>query len=121
VNVRNDSPTSYRGLDETVQLLVPPDGELEVAGSDPLDLEVLGGVTGQLEHLRGEILEYGGAVDGGCGSYTAVTGRVDFEVAVDTAHGELEPGTSGSGDGFSLGFAVVLACFAASHSGRCGR
>ena len=37
--------------EQLVQLLVVPDGELEVTGDDPGLLVVPGGVTGQLEDL----------------------------------------------------------------------
>jgi hypothetical protein len=31
-----------------------PDGQLKVAGGDPLHLQILGGVAGQLQHLGQE-------------------------------------------------------------------
>ena len=40
-------------LEQLVQLLVVADGQLEVAGVDPLLLVVAGGVAGQLENLSG--------------------------------------------------------------------
>ena len=55
VDVRHDPSPGDGGLDERVQLLVPPDGQLQVPGSDPLDVQVLGGVTGQLHHLDMEV------------------------------------------------------------------
>ena len=39
------------GLDEGVELLVSANGELEMAGSDTLHLQVLGCVSGELENL----------------------------------------------------------------------
>jgi hypothetical protein len=42
------------GLDERVELLVSTDGELQMAGSDTLHLQILGGVSGKLKHLLGE-------------------------------------------------------------------
>ena len=48
-----DHPTPCDGsLDERVQLLVPPDGKLQVPGGDPLNLQVLTGIASQLEHLK---------------------------------------------------------------------
>ena len=52
MDVRDDASSSDRGLDQRVQLLVSPDGELEMPGGDPLHLQVLGGVAGQLKHLE---------------------------------------------------------------------
>jgi len=39
-----DSSESDRGADEGVEFFVAADGKLEMAGSDTLDLEILGGV-----------------------------------------------------------------------------
>ena len=41
-----DAAESDGGADEGVELLIAADGELQVAGRDALDLEVLGGVAG---------------------------------------------------------------------------
>ncbi|KAL3203065.1 hypothetical protein MRX96_053286 [Rhipicephalus microplus] len=46
-----------------VQLLVVADGELQVTGDDPGLLVVTSGVARQLEHLGGQVLEYGSQVD----------------------------------------------------------
>ena len=52
VNVRNDSSSSDGSLDQSVQLLVSTNGEVKMARSDPLDLEVLRGIASELENLR---------------------------------------------------------------------
>lgn len=54
VDVRNDTTAGDRCLDQTVQLFVSADGKLQVTGRDTLHLQILGGVAGQLEHLREE-------------------------------------------------------------------
>ena len=54
-----------------------------MAGCDPLHLEVLGGVAGQLEDLGGEVLQDGGAVDGGGGSDTTCGETATLQVTVD--------------------------------------
>ena len=46
-----------------------PDGELEVPGDDARLLVVPGGVPGELEDLRGEVLHHGGHVDGSAGAH----------------------------------------------------
>ena len=50
---------------ELVQLLVVPDGELQVPGDDPGLLVVTGGIAGQLENLSIEVLHNSGQVDRG--------------------------------------------------------
>lgn len=54
-----------------------------MAGCDPLHLEVLGGVAGQLEDLGGEVLQDGGAVHGGGGANTPSRETPALEVTVD--------------------------------------
>ena len=44
VDVRQNTTKGDGGADEGVELLVTANSELEVAGGDALDLEVLGGV-----------------------------------------------------------------------------
>ena len=91
VDVRAHTTTGNGGLDESVELLVATDGELQVTRVDALDLEVLGRVAGQLQHLSSQVLEDGSSVHGGGGANTLLGGRAPLEVAVDTADRELEP------------------------------
>jgi len=92
VDVRDDTTTRNSGLDQGVQLLVSTDGQLEMPGSDPLHFQILGGIAGQLEHLSGEVLQDGGAVDGGGGADPAVAGGPALEVPVDPTNRELKAG-----------------------------
>ena len=84
VDVRDHTTTSNGGLDQSVQLLVSPDGELEMSGGDPLHLQILTGVAGQLEDLGGEVLQDGGAVHGGSGAHPAAAEGAGLEVTVDS-------------------------------------
>ncbi len=52
VDVRDDSAAGDGGLDERVELLVPADGEVQVAGRDALQVHVLGRVARQLQDLE---------------------------------------------------------------------
>merc|ERR1719235_1522939 len=65
---QNSSGSDGHGGEELAQLLVVPDGELDVPWDDPGLLVVPGGVSGQLEDLSGEVLHDGSEVDGGTGS-----------------------------------------------------
>ena len=90
---------------ELVQLLVIPDGKLEVTGDDPGLLVVTGSVTGQLEDLSCEVLHDGGQIDGGTSTNTG--GVVSLaEETVNTSNGELETSTAGPGLGLSLNFST---------------
>ena len=92
--------------EQLVQLLVVPDGELEVTGDDPGLLVVPGGVTGQLEDLSREVLHDGGHVDGGSGTDTL--GVVTLpQKPVDPAHGELKSSPAGPGLCLSLDLASL--------------
>ena len=83
MDVRDDASSSNRGLDQRVQLLVSPDGELEMPGGDSLHLQVLTGVAGQLEDLSREVLQDGGAVHSSGGSNSAAAKGPGLEVTVD--------------------------------------
>ena len=64
MDVRDHTTTSDGSLDKSVKLLVAADSELEMTGSYSLHLEVLAGVTGELQDLSGQVLEDSGTVDG---------------------------------------------------------
>ena len=85
MDVRDDSSTGDGCLDQGVQLLVSPDGELEMSGGDPLHLEILTGVTSQLEDLSSEVLQDGRAVDSSGGSHSARAKTPALQMTVDPA------------------------------------
>ena len=89
MDVGDDSTTSDGGLDQSVQLLVSPDGELEMSGGDSLHLQVLTGVTGQLEDLSREVLQDGGAVHGGGGTNTTSGKAPALEMTMDPGKREV--------------------------------
>ena len=90
VDVGDDSTASNGGLDQSVQLLVSPDGELEMSGGDSLHLQILTGVAGQLEDLSSEVLQDCRAVDGSGGSNPPGGERAALEVAMDPEKFSLE-------------------------------
>ena len=76
-------------VEELVEFLVVSDGEQNVSGDDSGLLVVLGGVSGQLEHLSSEVFEDGSQVDGGTG--TDAFGVVGMsEETANSADGELK-------------------------------
>lgn len=70
MDVRDHAAASDGGLDEGVELFVTTDGELQVARSDALHLQVLARITRKLEHLSGEVLEDSSSVHRGGGANT---------------------------------------------------
>jgi hypothetical protein len=96
VNVGQDTTLGDGDVtQELVQLLVVPDGELQVTGDDTGLLVVTGSVASQLENLGGEVLEDGSQVDGGTGTDTL--GVVALaEQTVDTADGERQTSLGGT-------------------------
>ena len=72
-----------------VQLLVVPDGELEMTGDDPGLLVVTGSVACKLKNFGGQVLEDGGQVDGGTSTNTLSVVAFAKET-VDTSNGELK-------------------------------
>ncbi len=57
VNVGDHTTASNSCFDESVELLVTTDSELQVAWSYALDLEVLACITSELKHLGSEVLK----------------------------------------------------------------
>ena len=91
---------------QLVQLLVVPDGELEMTGDDPGLLVVTGSVASQLEDLSSEVLHDGSKVDGS--SSTNTGGVVSLaEQTVNTSNGELKSGSAGPRLGLGLNFSSL--------------
>jgi hypothetical protein len=90
VNVGEDTTLGDGDVTQKlVQLLIVPDGELQVAGDDTGLLVVAGSVASQLENLSCEVLEDGSEVDGSTGTDTL--GVVALaEQTVDTTDGECQ-------------------------------
>lgn len=61
-----------------------------MARGDALDLEILGGIAGQLKHLGGEVLQDSGQVDGSLGSDASLLAGDVAEMTLDTTAGELQ-------------------------------
>jgi len=63
VDVGDYSSSSDGGLDQRVQFFVSSDCELQVSGSDSLDLQVFGRVSCEFENLSGKILQDSSSVN----------------------------------------------------------
>ena len=98
------------GGQELAELLVVPDGELDVPWDDPGLLVVPGGVSGQLQDLGGEVLHDGGQVDWGTGSDPGGV-LASLQIPSDPTDGELKASLGGLGDG-------LLAALSLSSSGH---
>ena len=92
VNVGEDTTLGDGDVaEQLVQLLVVPDGELEMAGNDTGLLVVARSVTGQLEDFGSEVLKDGSEVDGSTSTDTLSVVALAKET-VDTTDGESETG-----------------------------
>jgi hypothetical protein len=92
VNVGEDTTLGDGDVSEKlVQLLIVPDGELEMTGNDTGLLVVASSVTGQLENLSSEVLKDGSEVDGSTSTDTLSVVAL-AEETVDTTDGESETG-----------------------------
>lgn len=90
MDVGDDSTAGDCGLNECVEFFVTTNGQLEMAGRDTLDLQVLAGVAGQLKYFGSQVLEDGGRVDGGGGTDTVSLMDRTLQEPVDTTDGELK-------------------------------
>lgn len=84
-----DTAKGDGGADQGVEFLVATDGELQMAGRNALDFEVLGGVAGEFEDFGREVFEDCGQVDGGFRADTGLLARDGAQVALDTSAREL--------------------------------
>ena len=89
MDVGDHTTTSDSGLDQSVELFISSNGELEMSGCNSLDLKVLGSVTGELKNLSGEVFEDGSSVYGGGGSDSAVGTDSALQQSMDSSNGEL--------------------------------
>lgn len=89
VDVRDHTAASDRGLDQSVELLVTADGELQVTGSNALDLQVLRGVACEFQNLSGQVLEDSGRVHSRSSTDSAAGVHSGLEDSVDSSNGEL--------------------------------
>ncbi len=99
VNVGEDTSLGDGDVPEKlVQLLVVPDGKLEMPGNDTGLLVVASGVASQLKDFGSEVLENGSEVDWSTSTNTLSVIAL-AEETVDTTNGESEA---------SLGRATVM-------------
>lgn len=89
MDVGDDTSASDGCLDQGVQLFVTSDGELEMSGCDSLDLEVLGGITSELQDLSGQVLEDSCRVDGSSCADSLGLSHSSFDESVDSSDREL--------------------------------
>ena len=93
--------------EEFVELLIVTHRQLEMAGNDAGLLVVAGGVSSQLQDLSRQILKHGSQVD--WSTSTDTMSIVAFaEESVNTADGELKPGTGRPGLGLGSRFTSGL-------------
>lgn len=107
VDVGDDTTSSDSSLNEGIEFFISADSELDVTGLDTLDLEVLGGVSGQLEEFGTQVLEDSSTVDSGGGSDALLVVHTLLEETVDTTNGELKTSACGTRNGL-LGVSITL-------------
>ena len=114
VDVGEDTTSGDRGVGEqSVQLIVVADGQLDVSWDNAGLLVVLSGVASELEDLSSEVLKDGSEVHGGTCT-NALSIAAVLEETGDSADWELETSLAGSGNWAScarLAFAsATFAC-----------
>lgn len=90
VDVRQYATEGDSGADQSVEFFVTTDGELQMARSDTLDLEILGSVACQFENFGGEILQDSSDIDRSFGSDAHLILCVVLQETLDTTAGELD-------------------------------
>jgi len=123
VNVRNDTTTCNGSLDESIQLFVTTNGELQVARRDALDFQIFAGISSQLEHFGSQVFKNGRSVNGSGSTDTVTLVNRVLEETMHTTHGKLQAGFGGArlrglfrGGGFAtLSSFAAFASFSALH------
>ena len=90
MDVGDDTTAGNSSLDESVELLIASNGELQVSRCDSLHLQVLAGVARELKNLSGQVLEDGSCVYGRSCSNSAVSTDSALQESVNSSHGELK-------------------------------
>lgn len=90
MNVRDHTTASNGSLDESVELLITSDSELEVSRCNSLHLEILASVSGELEDLSSQVLEDSSSINGRCCSNSAVSANSTLQESVNSSNGELK-------------------------------
>jgi hypothetical protein len=102
VDMGDNTTTSDGGLDEGVKLLVSADSQQQVSGGDSLHLQVLAGVTGQLQNLSGQVLQDSRSVYSGGSTDSLRRVHAHLQESVDTTNRELQTSSGRSRLGGSL-------------------
>ena len=97
VDVRDDTTSGNGSLDQGIQFFVTPNGQLQVARSDTLDLQILAGVSSQLEDLGRQVFENCRRVNGSGSSDTVSLVNRLLQETVNTTDRELKSGLGTSG------------------------
>ena len=115
MDVGEDTTGSDGGAaEESVELFVVADGELNVTGNDSALLVVLGGIAGELEDLSCEVLKDGSAVHGGTGADAAGVAALLHE-AGNSSDWELKSSLGSSADGAGSGLSLASSSFSSGH------
>lgn len=89
VNVRQDSSSSDRSPNQTIQFLISTNRQLQMPRRDTFDPQIFRSVSSQLEDFSGEIFEDRRGVDGSFRSDSHVVLSTSFQVTMDTTDWEL--------------------------------
>ena len=121
VNVRDHTTSSNCSLDQSVQFFVTPDGQLQVAWCNTLDLQILAGISSQLQDFSSKVFQDCRCVDSGGSSNTVTLVDRVLKETVNTTDRELKTsfGTSRLGSLLaSWGFATLSSFSAFSSFSR---
>jgi len=88
--MRKDTTEGNGRADEGIEFFVTADGELQVAGSDTFDFEILGGVSCKLKNFGSQVFEDSSNIDSSLGSNSHLVLGVVLQETLDTTAGKLK-------------------------------
>ena len=102
------------GAEELVKLFVVADSELDVSWDNSGLLVILGGVSGELEDLSGEVLKDGSEVHWGTGTDSLGVSALLHE-AGNSSDWELKSSLGSSGHWAGSGLSLASSSFSSGH------
>jgi len=90
VNMRHNSSSSNGRLNELVEFLVSPDGQLQVTWCYTFDPEITGGIAGQFEDFGGEVFQNRCHINRRFRSHSHVVLRPLLQISMETTDRELK-------------------------------
>lgn len=90
--MRDHTATSYCSFDESIELFIPTNCELQMSGRNTLHLKILACIAGQLQHFCSKVFQDSGRVHSCCSTNSSIRCNSWLQKAVDSTYWKLQEG-----------------------------